>query len=112
LASLGALRVLFDEADKGNFPTFWKDARVSGIPKKGSTDRKPLTIMSQYYRIWARRKAKHLGVWFNDWAPSPMFGGRIKIGAADAATLVAIRVERSRLGLDQPIFVASTDMEK
>ena len=110
--SLSCLCALYNEANKGRFPKFWCDAKVTGIPKKGSTDYRPLTIMSATYRVWARRQAYILGPWFNAWAPRSIYGGRIKIGAADAASLVSMRCERSRLGIDAPLHAASTDMEK
>jgi len=110
--SLDFLCALYNEANKGRFPKFWHDAKVTGIPKKGSTEYRPLTILSTTYRVWARRQAYMLGPWFDAWAPRGMFGGRVKIGASDAASLVSMRCERARLGLDGPLHLASTDMEK
>ena len=103
---------LFNAADVGRFPQFWKEAKVTGIPKKGSSEFRPLTILSGTYRLWARRRAFHLAFWFNRWAPPGLFGARKKVGASDAASLGSLRVEGARLGASGPLHLASTDMEK
>jgi hypothetical protein len=83
--SLDCLVLLLNRADRGQFPKFWHDAKVTGIPKKGSIEYRPLTILSGTYRLWARRQAFELGNWLDTWAPRSMFGGRVRIGASDAA---------------------------
>ena len=112
IISQNYLLLLLEEADKGRWPRFWNDARVVAIPKPGSTERRPLTVLSVFYRVWARRAALHLGQWADGWMPTGLHGGRPGVSAADAVWKVSMDFNdaktssrtRCYLALDQEKF--------
>ena len=66
---------LLDDCNEGNFPDFFVQARTVGIPKNdGTNDRRPLTVMSALYRLWARRIARHTGAWMDFYMPKTAYG--------------------------------------
>ena len=76
----------FDQCDLGRFPNFFRQARLVGIPTfDGTQDRRPLTIMSVLYRVWAKRLASLTGHWMNQNMPVGIYGGRRRHAATGAA---------------------------
>ena len=110
--SLCALCQLLDEADAGRMPSFWSDARVVGIPKPGSFDRRPLTVMSTFYRCWAKRLVKGTAPAAESWWPPGLFGARKGRSAAMAANLACLLVEEAKLGMSSPRHVLALDQAK
>jgi hypothetical protein len=110
--SLDALVDLLSAADAGHFPQFWAEARVVGIPKPGTMERRPLTILSVFYRLWARRLADHLNTWAAQWLPLGAFGARAQRSAADAIWEASTRIEAARLGLGAPSHILALDQAK
>ena len=106
------LALLFQDADDGFFPSFWSEARAVGIPKPGSRDLRPLTILSVFYRTWARRHASDGYLWLNAWAPPGLRGGRPTHSAADCSWDVGLRVFASCSGADPSRHAIFVDTEK
>ena len=103
---------LFNDADEGFLPTFWLEARCVGIPKPGSKDLRPLTVLSVHHRTWARRHASWGYMWLNAWAPPGLRGGRPRHSAADCSWDIALRVFASCSGADPPRHAIFVDTEK
>lgn len=111
--SLRTLCLLLDAADSGHFPIFWTQARNLGIPKPGSADLRPLTIMSALYRLWAKRHAARLSEWLNPWAPSGVVGARKTRAAQDTAWHVQLALEHAKIyGRHSNFNLVSLDAEK
>jgi cytolysin-activating lysine-acyltransferase len=109
---ISMLCLLLDEADKGRWPSFWREARVVGIPKLDSSDLRPLTILSVLYRLWAKRIAWHLNVWLDSFLPAGAFGARIGRFVADAVCEAAQSIEFSRVGGGPACHVMVLDQAK
>ena len=82
-----------------------------GIPKRGSSDRRPFSILPFTYRIWARRVASHLGSWADSWMPKGVHGARNGISASDAIFKVSLRLERLKY-LNVAAASVTLDQEK
>ena len=102
--ALRALAHLLDYADAGYFPSFWQEARTVGIPKDESTERRPLTIMSCFYRTWASRHARLCMSWLDSHLPSGAYGARPCRSAADCAWIVQVAFDEARAH-GQPLHV-------
>jgi len=89
---------LLDRCNHGRFPAFLRQARVVGIPKNdGTTDRRPLTVLSVIYRLWAKRVARHTGIWMDQFMPESLTGARRGVSAADAAWKLLASVDQHRV---------------
>lgn len=98
---------LLDECNAGRFPQSFFDARTVGIPKGDSTDdRRPLTVLSALYRLWARRISRHASIWLDRHMPPEVYGARVGAPAADAAWNLGMAVDASRHEGEQLIVVA------
>ena len=110
--SKAMLCLLLDECNKGRFPEFFEQARSVGIPKNdGTTDRRPLTIMSAIYRCWARRIARHIAIWMDRFMPPEVYGARPNKSAADAAWDLALDVDLHRVDKTE-LIVATLDQKQ
>ena len=110
--SLGALVDLFNEADNGRFPQFWTQARATLIPKPDSTDRRPITILSVCYRLWAKRHSKALTSWLASWCPPSVRGAMPGSGAADVVSELNMRLDNASAGLAPTAFLLSLDQSQ
>ena len=109
--SRDALVHLLRAADDGRWPDFWSEARTLGIPKADSHERRPLTIMSSLYRIWAGRAASHYAEWADSWWPEGVHGARAGHSAADASWKIAMLIELARAS-GKPHCALTIDTEK
>lgn len=110
--SMWCLCQLLNQADAGHLPRFWREARLVAIPKPESIDRRPLTVMSIFYRTWARRGARRLSEWSSRWMPPGLFGARRGRSAADAIWDLALQLESSRANRHNHSVVVVLDEEK
>ena len=111
---LNGLVALLNAADKGRRPTFWSEARLTTIPKDGvdPLDRRPLTICSTTYRLWARRHAAIAAQWLHGWAKPTIVGGRTGYAAQDTTWQLLELVENSTSGRKPPAFLMSLDQRR
>ena len=96
--AIDRLAVLLNEADRGRTPKFWRQARVALIPKEGTHELRPITVMSVLYRVWASRHASHISRWMSIWAPKGLRGAMPGRSAATTAWEAAGRVDAVRAG--------------
>ena len=68
--ALLGLALLLDCADAGQVPSFRSGARSVGIPKEGTHEKRPLTILSSFYRCWATRQARSISSWVDPYLPA------------------------------------------
>ena len=98
LQSRTLLCEVLDRLDTSDFSKFLLQARVVGIPKNdGSPDRRPLTVMSCFWRMWSRRFARRTGIWMDRWMPPSIFGARPCSAASDGGWELLMDVDDSRV---------------
>ena len=83
--SANCLCALLDDCGVGLFPSFFAQARCVGVPKPGSLERRPLTILSAPYRVCAYRMAAFAGTWMAARMPPEVYGARKGSSACDAS---------------------------
>ena len=113
--SLLRLARLLNCADRGQFPLFWKHARVTLIPKGEDSppdDRRPITIMALTYRVWARRHAVLLNEWMATWKPTGLSGAVKNSCCPDVLWELQMALNKAYTGDAPTAFVLSMDLEK
>ena len=106
---------LLDKADSGHLPEFWREVRGVMIPKgfeSDPSDRRPLTIMTATYSLWARRHAMAISSWLDSWCPPNAVGARRGFSAAEVAQEVSATVNDARSGRTGARFILSVDQSK
>ena len=81
---------------KGLWPHVLSRSFVSLIPKgEGMLPMqwRPLSVLSQLYRVWAGVKPEECMVWQENWAHPHAYGIWKKLGATDATALIALLIE-------------------
>ena len=58
------------------------------LPRKTGADRRPLTVLSQVYRIWAGLRMEDVLEWQEQWAHEESYAFRPHRGSMDAAVLM------------------------
>jgi len=109
--ALEGLALLLDEANRSNVPTFWYEARTVGIPKEDSHEKRPLTILSSFYRIWARRHARSISDWIDAYLPQGAYGARPGRSAADCSWRLQCAIDSHRRRR-QPAYVLFLDQRQ
>ena len=89
-----------------------RDARVVGIPKPDSSERRPLTVMSVFYRCWAKRLVRACADVDASWWPPGLYGARRGRSAAMAANMACLLLEDAKLGNVRPRHVLALDQAK
>ena len=69
-------------------------------------------MLSVPYRLWAKRKAKHLNEWLATFRPHGMSGALTSVGCQDVLWEVLGDIEDARSGRCRPLFVLSLDQCK
>ena len=113
--SLQRLATLLNCADNGQLPAFWRHARVTLIPKGEDSppdERRPITIMSITYRLWARRHAAHLNEWMATWKPAGLSGAMKNTCCPDVLWELQVAFTKAYTGDSPAAFVLSMDLEK
>ena len=110
--ALQALSDLLNLVDRSRVPEEWRYARVTLIPKPGETDRRPLTILSCAYRLWARRHAARLQDWLLEVKPAGLSGAVAGTGCADVLWTLQSLLHEAVAGESDPAFVLSMDLSK
>ena len=111
--ALSALSDLLKAADAGAIPAEWRYAQVTLIPKPGeAVDRRPLTIISCIYRLWARRHAARLQEWLVSVKPFGLSGVVAGVGCQDVLWDVQSRIHDSVSRRAPAAFVISMDLSK
>ena len=102
-------------SDKGCTLSFWKRARVTLIPKDDDSppsDRRPITVLSVTYRVWAKRHASHLNLWLSTWEPHGLSWAGSNTSCPDVLWEVVGLLSNAGLGHRAPAFVLSMDQAK
>jgi len=113
--SLCALLALLDLADGGHFPSYWKHARVTLIPKgedSAPDDRRPLTVLAVTYRLWAKRHSASLNKWLEAAKPKGLSGAVAGVSCPDILWEIQNSLGKARTGADAAAFLLSMDQEK
>ena len=118
--SAKCLCALLDDCGIGLFPSFFAQARLVGLPKPGSLERRPLTILSVLYRVWASRMAAFMGTWMSARMPPEVYGARKGSSACDAGWRYTLLVDHARcsgvplhcLAMDQKQRVDRLDLSQ
>ena len=100
------LVLLLKAADDGRFPSVWAQAKLVGILKDDGS-RRPLTIFSACYRLWAARHAKMSSRWMAEWLPPGAYGARISTGAPDATWHLMQRPDMARITMVTHCFFSA-----
>ena len=118
--SAKCLCALLDDCGIGLFPSFFAQARLVGLPKPGSLERRPLTVLSVLYRVWASRMAAFAGTWMSARMPPEVYGARKGSSACDAGWRYTLLVDHARcsgvplhcLAMDQKQRVDRLDLSQ
>ena len=70
-----------------------------------------LTIIDIAYRTWAKARLFHLHQWMTKWVEPEVFAGVQAVGASDAWTSAAFRLERAK-ALKWPAALSMIDLFK
>ena len=99
----------------GQWPDRVAEGFTSLVPKgEGGGDPmklRPLTVLSQIYRIWAGVRMEDALQWQEQWIHPEAYGFRPHRGAIDAATVLTLLVELAQ-ALKTPLVGAGTDYTK
>ena len=99
----------------GRWPERVAEGFTSWVPKgEGEGDPmklRPLTMLSQIYRMWAGLRMEDALQWQEQWILRESYGFRPHKGAMDAATVLTLLVELAQV-LDAPLVGAGTDYTK
>ena len=71
---------------------WWACRRTMGLRQ----DRRPVTVLSTFYRCWAARMAFHAGLWMDRYMRPGLHGGRRTHSAAGAAWSFTLDVDLHR----------------
>ena len=58
-----------------DFPAIWAHIRVTGIPKAGSSDLRPISVSSLAWRLCLCCVIKNLSAWVDAWIDEDLHGG-------------------------------------
>ena len=88
---------------------------VAMLPKDGTAapdDRRPLTIMSITYRMWAKRHARHINDWLATWKPQGLSGAAKHHSCTDVLWQVQMELCKARTGKRGAAYILSLDLAK
>ena len=92
--------ILFLVEATGTWPRVLARGYVSLIPKGEGMmpmQQRPLSVLSQIYRVWAGIRLEECMVWQELWIHPHAYGFRKKRGATDAAAFISMLIELHKL---------------